>query len=116
RPVGERGARAPPGQPRPSGRLSPEHGRAAPHLGRAGQGGIMTEVRDGSPGASATAQSGQPGGNGASAGDALLTVTGLTKHFPVVRGIIFRNAVGLVTDVDVVSFYVVPDVSLLVSI
>jgi oligopeptide/dipeptide ABC transporter ATP-binding protein len=68
----------------------------------------MTEVRDGSPGASATAQPGQPGGNGASAGDALLTVTGLTKHFPVMRGIIFRHAVGHVRAVDDVSFSVAP--------
>jgi peptide/nickel transport system ATP-binding protein len=51
----------------------------------------------------------QPGGargNGASAGDTLLTVTGLTKHFPVMRGIIFRQAVGQVRAVDDVSFSV----------
>jgi peptide/nickel transport system ATP-binding protein len=38
--------------------------------------------------------------------DALLTVTGLTKHFPVTRGIIFRHRVGLVRAVDDVSFEV----------
>ena len=36
--------------------------------------------------------------------DALLTVTGLTKHFPVNRGIIFRHRVGLVRSVDDVTF------------
>jgi oligopeptide/dipeptide ABC transporter ATP-binding protein len=36
--------------------------------------------------------------------DALLSVTGLTKHFPVNRGIIFRRRVGLVRSVDDVSF------------
>jgi peptide/nickel transport system ATP-binding protein len=35
---------------------------------------------------------------------ALMTVTGLTKHFPVNRGIIFRRQVGLVRSVDDVSF------------
>jgi oligopeptide/dipeptide ABC transporter ATP-binding protein len=40
----------------------------------------------------------------APAGDALLTVSGLTKHFPVNRGIIFRRRVGLVRSVDDVSF------------
>jgi oligopeptide/dipeptide ABC transporter ATP-binding protein len=38
--------------------------------------------------------------------DALMTVTGLTKHFPVTRGIIFRRRVGLVRSVDDVSFEV----------
>ncbi|HEY3733809.1 MAG TPA: dipeptide ABC transporter ATP-binding protein [Streptosporangiaceae bacterium] len=38
--------------------------------------------------------------------DALLTVTGLTKHFPVNRGIILRHRVGLVRSVDDVSFSV----------
>jgi peptide/nickel transport system ATP-binding protein len=42
----------------------------------------------------------------APAADALLTVTGLTKHFPVTRGIIFRHRVGLVRSVDDVSFEV----------
>src|SRR5262249_58965096 len=37
---------------------------------------------------------------------ALLTVTGLTKHFPVTRGIIFRQRVGLVRSVEDVSFSV----------
>ena len=36
--------------------------------------------------------------------DALMSVTGLTKHFPVTRGIIFRRRVGLVRSVDDVSF------------
>jgi peptide/nickel transport system ATP-binding protein len=40
----------------------------------------------------------------APASDALLTVSGLTKHFPVNRGIIFRRRVGLVRSVDDVSF------------
>ena len=66
----------------------------------------MTGVRDGVPGESATARPGQAGGNGTSSGDALLTVTGLTKHFPVMRGIIFRHAVGQVRAVDDVSFSV----------
>jgi oligopeptide/dipeptide ABC transporter ATP-binding protein len=38
--------------------------------------------------------------------DALMTVTGLTKHFPVNRGVIFRHRVGLVRSVDDVSFAV----------
>jgi peptide/nickel transport system ATP-binding protein len=38
--------------------------------------------------------------------DALMTVTGLTKHFPVNRGIILRHRVGLVRSVDDVSFEV----------
>ena len=39
--------------------------------------------------------------------DALMTVTGLTKHFPITRGIIFRHQVGLVRSVDDVSFDVI---------
>jgi peptide/nickel transport system ATP-binding protein/oligopeptide transport system ATP-binding protein len=35
-----------------------------------------------------------------------MSVTGLTKHFPVTRGIIFRHRVGLVRSVDDVSFEV----------
>jgi len=35
---------------------------------------------------------------------ALMTVTGLTKHFPVNRGVIFRHRVGLVRSVDDVTF------------
>jgi peptide/nickel transport system ATP-binding protein len=38
--------------------------------------------------------------------DSLMSVTGLTKHFPVTRGIIFRHRVGLVRSVDDVSFEV----------
>ena len=40
------------------------------------------------------------------AGGALLEVTGLTKHFPVTRGIIIRQKVGAVQAVDGVSFSV----------
>ena len=40
----------------------------------------------------------------AAATDALMSVTGLTKHFPVNRGIIIRHRVGLVRSVDDVSF------------
>jgi len=43
---------------------------------------------------------------GASPGRPLLEVTGLTKHFPVTRGIIFRHKVGAVQAVDGVSFSV----------
>ncbi len=45
---------------------------------------------------------------GAPAGDALLTVTGLTKHFPVTRGVVLRHKVGAVQAVDDVSFAVRP--------
>ena len=37
---------------------------------------------------------------------ALLEVTGLTKHFPVTRGIIVRQKIGAVQAVDDVSFSV----------
>ena len=43
----------------------------------------------------------------AASADSLMSVTGLTKHFPVTRGIIFRRRVGLVRSVDDVSFEVV---------
>ena len=65
----------------------------------------MTGLRDGSPEESVSAQPGQERDNGKTA-DALLTVTGLTKHFPVTRGIIFRHTVGLVRSVEDVSFSV----------
>jgi len=39
-------------------------------------------------------------------GDALLRVTGLQKHFPVTRGIIFRHRVGAVQAVDGIDFAV----------
>jgi peptide/nickel transport system ATP-binding protein len=65
----------------------------------------MTGLRDGSPEESVSAQPGQERENGKPA-DALLTVTGLTKHFPVTRGIIFRHTVGLVRSVEDVSFSV----------
>jgi peptide/nickel transport system ATP-binding protein len=65
----------------------------------------MTGLRDGSPEKSVSVQPGQQPDDGRSA-DALLTVTGLTKHFPVTRGIIFRHTVGLVRSVEDVSFSV----------
>jgi peptide/nickel transport system ATP-binding protein len=49
----------------------------------------------------------QPAGGGrAGAGDALLQVTGLQKHFPVTRGMIFRHKVGAVQAVDGIDFAV----------
>ncbi len=53
-----------------------------------------------------TAPLSQPGATEATPSDALMTVTGLTKHFPVTRGIIIRHRVGLVRSVDDVSFNV----------
>src|SRR5947207_13496062 len=53
-----------------------------------------------------SAPQGQAGATVTSPGDSLMTVTGLTKHFPVNRGIIFRHRVGLVRSVDDVSFEV----------
>jgi peptide/nickel transport system ATP-binding protein len=42
-----------------------------------------------------------PAGNGAHQdGDALLRVTGLVRHFPVTRGVVFRHQVGAVRAVD----------------
>jgi peptide/nickel transport system ATP-binding protein len=43
------------------------------------------------------------GGVGA-ADDALLQVTGLQKHFPVMRGVVFRHSVGAVQAVDGIDF------------
>jgi peptide/nickel transport system ATP-binding protein len=43
-------------------------------------------------------------GGGGAADDALLQVTGLQKHFPVMRGIVFRHSVGAVQAVDGVDF------------
>ena len=40
--------------------------------------------------------------------EALLSVSGLTKHFPVKRGIVFQSAVGTVRAVDGLSFDVAP--------
>jgi peptide/nickel transport system ATP-binding protein len=51
-----------------------------------------------------TAPLSQPSATEAASSDALMTVTGLTKHFPVTRGIIIRHRVGLVRSVDDVSF------------
>ena len=55
---------------------------------------------------SADAQPATTKAAGRQAEGALLTVTGLTKHFPVTRGIIFRHRVGLVRSVEDVSFSV----------
>jgi peptide/nickel transport system ATP-binding protein len=52
-----------------------------------------------------TAPQGQPQtASLTSSPDTLLSVSGLTKHFPVNRGVIFRRRVGLVRSVDDVSF------------
>jgi peptide/nickel transport system ATP-binding protein len=53
-----------------------------------------------------TAPLSAPSAAPAPASDAMMTVTGLTKHFPVNRGIILRHRVGLVRSVDDVSFEV----------
>jgi peptide/nickel transport system ATP-binding protein len=65
----------------------------------------MTEAAAASPGTSVSTQPDQAG-DGKPVKDALLTVTGLTKHFPVTRGIILRHTVGLVRSVEDVSFSV----------
>ena len=54
-----------------------------------------------------TAPLSQPSATEATSSDALMTVRGLTKHFPITRGIIFRHRVGLVRSVDDVSFDVI---------
>jgi oligopeptide/dipeptide ABC transporter ATP-binding protein len=53
-----------------------------------------------------TAPVSPPSAEQAPSADSLMSVTGLTKHFPVTRGIIFRHRVGLVRSVDDVSFEV----------
>jgi peptide/nickel transport system ATP-binding protein len=53
-----------------------------------------------------TAPVSPPSAAEAPSADSLVSVTGLTKHFPVTRGIIFRHRVGLVRSVDDVSFEV----------
>jgi peptide/nickel transport system ATP-binding protein len=53
-----------------------------------------------------TAPASPPSAAQAPSADSLMSVTGLTKHFPVTRGIIFRRRVGLVRSVDDVSFEV----------
>ena len=45
-------------------------------------------------------------GDAGTAGDALLRVTGLQKHFPVTRGVVFRHRVGAVQAVDGIDFAV----------
>jgi peptide/nickel transport system ATP-binding protein len=47
-------------------------------------------------------------GSPGSPADALLTVTGLTKHFPITHGILFRHRVGAVQAVDGIDFSVAP--------
>jgi peptide/nickel transport system ATP-binding protein len=51
-----------------------------------------------------TGTQGQPVATSVSSTEALLSVRGLTKHFPVTRGVFFRHRVGLVRSVDDVSF------------
>jgi peptide/nickel transport system ATP-binding protein len=46
------------------------------------------------------------GGAGTAGGEALLRVSGLQKHFPVTRGVIFRHKVGAVQAVDGIDFEV----------
>ena len=47
-------------------------------------------------------------GSGVQPSDGLLSVTGLTKHFPVTRGVVFRHKVGEVQAVDDLTFSVAP--------
>src|SRR6201992_205173 len=55
---------------------------------------------------SAPSQTGSTGpGTGTSTGD-LLKVTGLTRHFPVTRGVVFRRTIGAVRAVDGIDFTV----------
>ena len=66
----------------------------------------MTSV-EGPPGAAVKPEPVPPAdSSGKPPREALLAVTGLTKHFPVTRGIIFRRTVGLVRSVEDVSFSV----------
>jgi oligopeptide/dipeptide ABC transporter ATP-binding protein len=51
-------------------------------------------------------QTAVPDGDDTVPGDALLDVTGLTKHFPVTRGVILRHKVGAVQAVDGIDFSV----------
>jgi len=55
--------------------------------------------------AGATGPSGPGGGTTATTGD-LLRVTGLTRHFPVTRGVVFRRKIGAVQAVDGIDFVV----------
>jgi oligopeptide/dipeptide ABC transporter ATP-binding protein len=55
--------------------------------------------------AGATGPSGAGGGTTATTGD-LLRVTGLTRHFPVTRGVVFRRKIGAVQAVDGIDFVV----------
>jgi peptide/nickel transport system ATP-binding protein/oligopeptide transport system ATP-binding protein len=71
-----------------------------------GAGGGLGAQPAGTLATGAAAAAAQPA-PGSADNDALLTVTGLTKHFPVTRGIILRHRVGLVRAVDDVNFSVV---------
>ena len=102
--IGERGAAAARGRARPPGRLPPEHRRAAPDLGRAAGGAALRGRQRSAAGGRVTTPVTEPAELPAPASDALMTVTGLTKHFPVNRGIIIRRRVGLVRSVDDVTF------------
>src|SRR4029077_20489715 len=104
RQVGERGAAAARGRARPPGRLPPERRRAAPDLGRAAGGAALRGRRRFAAGGRVTTPVTEPAEVPAPVGDALMRVTGLTKHFPVNRGIIIRRRVGLVRSVDDVTF------------
>src|SRR6202020_3185688 len=55
--------------------------------------------------AGATGPSGGVGGTTATTGD-LLRVTGLTRPFPVTRGVVFRRKIGSVQAVDGIDFVV----------
>ncbi len=59
---------------------------------------------------SAPSQAGATGPSGAGGGTAatgdLLRVTGLTRHFPVTRGVVFRRTIGAVQAVDGIDFVV----------
>ncbi|MFZ0921144.1 MAG: ATP-binding cassette domain-containing protein, partial [Candidatus Dormiibacterota bacterium] len=48
----------------------------------------------------------EAGTDRASSGDALLQVTGLVRHFPVTRGVVFRHQVGAVQAVDGINLSV----------
>jgi oligopeptide/dipeptide ABC transporter ATP-binding protein len=59
---------------------------------------------------SASLSEAQP--DGATSDGSLLSVTGLTKHFPITRGVILRHQVGAVRAVDGIDFSVLPQETL----
>jgi oligopeptide/dipeptide ABC transporter ATP-binding protein len=59
---------------------------------------------------SASLSEAQPGG--ATSDGSLLSVTGLTKHFPITRGVVLRHQVGAVRAVDGIDFSVAPQETL----